>query len=306
MRESVYIVLAAYNGEKYIKEQLDSLLGQTYKNLIIDVCDDGSSDGTLEVIKEYMAADERILLHQNKENLGYVRNFLEGAKRSPAPYVMFCDQDDIWNSDKVEITLREMKMAENEAPGKPVLVYTDVVNYNSTTGEDMGLFHKSSHLNVKKVDTAHVFMENKCIGCTMMMNHNVLDYLNKIPDEIRVHDWWIALICSHFGMIHYLPQPTMRYRQHEENQIGGNSFSGYLKERLTNIKHQRHVLHETYKQGEAFLRIYENQMSEKQRIVAKQFAGMATAGFFGRRYRMIRYGFWKSGISRNAGLFLLA
>ena len=305
MTDLVHIVLATYNGEKFIREQLDSLLAQSHENLSIEVCDDGSTDGTVAVIEEYMTRDARVSLHKNPENLGYVKNFLEGIKRSQAPYVMFCDQDDIWNRDKVEITLETMKQAEKEVPEKPILVFTDAMNFDSITGEKQGLFHKTSHLDVKKVDTAHLFMENKCIGCTMMMNHAVFSYLDELPDEIRVHDWWIALICSHFGTIRYLPQATLRYRQHEGNQIGGSSYSGYLKRRLANVKKQRQILVQTYRQGAAFLRLFGERMDEKQRLVAEQFAGMEKAGFWGRRYRMLRYGFQKSGCIRNIGLLLL-
>ena len=305
MKDQVHIVLATYNGEKYIGEQMDSLLAQSYENLSIEVCDDGSTDGTVAVIEEYMSRDARVSLHRNTENLGYVKNFLAGMKRSQAPYVMFCDQDDIWNRDKVEISLKTMKRAEEEMPNKPVLVFTDAMNFDSTTGEELGLFHETSHLDVKKVDTAHLFMENKCIGCTMLMNRAVLPYLIELPDKIRVHDWWIALICSHFGMIRYVPQATLRYRQHEGNQIGGISYSGYVKKRLANIREKRQVLVQTYGQGAAFLRLFGERMDEKQRFVAEQFAGMEKAGFWGRRYRMLRYGFKKSGLFRNIGLFLL-
>lgn len=305
MRERVHIVLATYNGERFLREQMDSVLGQTYENITVEVCDDGSTDGTAAIVREYEVQDERVKLHLNPHNLGYVKNFLEGVKRCTAPYVMLCDQDDIWQKDKVEKTLQAMQQAEKKRAGKPVLVFTDAVNFDSGTGEELGFFHETSHLDVKKVDTAHLFMENKCIGCTMMMNRAILPYLEELPEEIRVHDWWIALICSHFGSIEYVPQATLRYRQHEENQIGGSSYTGYLKKRLTHIREQRKALLQTYRQAAAFLRIFGEQMDRQQRVVAENFAGMEQTGFFGRRYRILRYGYKKSGWFRNIGLFLL-
>lgn len=305
MKNQVHIVMATYNGEKYVREQMDSLLAQTHKQLTIEVCDDGSTDGTVAIIREYEARDERVRLHVNTQNLGYVKNFLEGVKRCPAPYVMLCDQDDIWQEDKVEQTLLAMQEAEKEMPEKPVLVFTDAECFDSETNEMSGFFHETSHLDVKKVDTAHLFMENKCIGCTMMMNRAVLPYLEELPEEIRVHDWWLALICSHFGAIRYVPKATLRYRQHEGNQIGGSSYGGYLKNRLAHIRRQRQALLLTYRQGAAFLRLFGAQMDKRQRIVAERFAGMEQAGFFGRRCRILRYGFKKSGWVRNIGLFLL-
>lgn len=305
MREQVHIVLATYNGERFLREQMDSVLAQTYENITVEVCDDGSTDGTAAIVREYEAQDERVKLHMNPHNLGYVKNFLEGVKRCTAPYVMLCDQDDIWQKDKVEKTLLAMQKAEKKMAGKPVLVFTDAVNFDSETGEELGFFHETSHLDVKKVDTAHLFMENKCIGCTMMMNRAILPYLKELPEEIRVHDWWLALICSHFGTIEYVPQATLRYRQHEENQIGGSSYTGYLKKRLTHIREQRRTLVQTYRQGAAFLRIFGEQMDRQQRVLAENFASMEQTGFFGRRYRILRYGYKKSGLFRNIGLFLL-
>jgi glycosyltransferase involved in cell wall biosynthesis len=297
--------VASYNGEKYLKEQMDSLLGQTYPHIRIEVCDDGSSDGTCDIIREYEKKDARVTLCRNEKNQGYVKNFLLAVKRAGEPYIMLCDQDDIWNPDKVETTLRAMKEEEAKYPQKPILVYTDAMNYDSEKQVTMGCFHENSHLDTKKVDTAHLFMENKIIGCTVMLNQQIVPYLAELPDEIRVHDWWLALICSHFGRIVYCPEPTLLYRQHAGNMIGGSSYSGYLKKRLAQIKKQRKILYQTFLQGEAFVRLFHDRMDERQRAVAEAFAGMKNAGGVTRRYRMLRYGFTKSGLIRNIGLFLL-
>lgn len=305
MKDQVHIVLATYNGEKYLREQIDSLLVQTYSNLFIEVCDDGSTDGTVDLVKEYEARDNRVHLHQNPHNLGYVKNFLEGMKRSRAPYIMLCDQDDIWQRDKVEVTLHAMHQAEKEETERPILVFTNAVAFDSASGQDRGLFHESSHLNVKKVDTAHLFMENKCIGCTMMMNQEILAYLDELPEEIRVHDWWLALICSHFGSIAYLPKATLRYRQHGGNMIGSSSYTGYLKKRLAHGREQRQALYQTYRQGAAFCRVFQKRLTPEQLALARCFAGMEQAGWLARRYRIIRFGFTKSGWIRNIGLFLM-
>ena len=114
MKEQVEIVMATYNGEKYIKGQLDSLLSQSYPDLLVDVCDDGSTDDTVSIVKEYEKKDSRVRLFENKTNQGYIRNFMSGIVRCDSPYIMLCDQDDIWNWDKVELTLEKMKQMERE------------------------------------------------------------------------------------------------------------------------------------------------------------------------------------------------
>lgn len=305
MKKTVHIVMASYNGEKYLKEQMDSLLAQTYQNITIEVCDDGSSDHTCDIAAQYCSRDPRITLHKNGENKGYVRNFLEGMRRSSADYVMLCDQDDIWDRDKVEVTLRAMEQAEKDGRDRPLMVFTDAVNFDSDTGKELGRFHENSHLNTKRLDTAHLFMENKVIGCTVMVNQKVVSYLAEIPKGIRVHDWWLALICSHFGKIIYLDRPTLRYRQHGGNMIGGSSFGSYVKDRLAGIRRQREALRLSYRQGQSFLAVYGDNMTPEQRETARKFAGMETAGWLMRRWNMMKYGFTKSGFMRNAGLFLL-
>ena len=304
-QDTVHIVVATYNGELFLREQLDSLLNQTHESITIEVCDDGSKDHTAEIVREYCKRDDRVSFHQNESNQGYVKNFLEGIKRSTASYIMLCDQDDIWNKDKVEHTLKKMKQTEQGQENVPVLVYSDAMNYDSTSKKILGRFHAASHLNTKKVDTAHLFMENKCIGCTCMVNRSIQHYLITLPEEIRVHDWWLALICSHFGKIGYLDEPTLLYRQHGSNMIGGDDYGTYVKERLSEIERQRAVLRDTYRQAAAFLACFRSQMSDKQIRIAEQFAGMEKAGWFDRRKRMVINGFYKSGAVRNIGLFLL-
>ena len=149
------------------------------------------------------------------------------------------DQDDIWNWDKVELTAEKMKQMERENPEKPVLVFTDAMNFDSSTGKKLGRFHEMSHLNVK-VDTAHLFMENKCIGCTIMMNRAILPYLKELPEEIRVHDWWLADMQS-LWCRGYLPEAALMYRQHEEIKSENIVFR-LLKKKSFKMKEQRQVL----------------------------------------------------------------
>lgn len=305
LNDHVHIVMATYNGEKFLRQQLDSLLSQTYRNISIEVCDDGSTDQTLDILKEYEENCEVLTVHRNEQNLGYVMNFLQGIKRSEEGYIMLCDQDDVWNDDKIEKTLQEMKKQEEQYEGKPVLVYTDAMNFDSDSNENLGSFHQSSHLDTAMVDTAHLFMENKIIGCTVMVNRYVIPYLDELPTDIRVHDWWLALICSHFGTVAYLPEMTLRYRQHSGNMIGGSSFSDYIKNRLKGIREQKEVLRATVRQGQQFEKLFGGQMSKTQKEIAEAFGSLYNKNGFARRRLLFKYGFWKSGTTRNVGLLLL-
>ncbi|MCM1245165.1 MAG: glycosyltransferase family 2 protein [Roseburia sp.] len=302
----IHIVLTTYNGEKYIREQLDSLLENDFKDIYIEVCDDGSSDGTVQIVREYTERYDCIGFHQNEKNLGYTMNFMEGIRRSRSPYIMLCDQDDIWHRDKIRKTYERMKQLEQENTEKmPLMVFTDAMNFDSEDGKELGSFHKTSHLDVEKLDTAHLFMENKCIGCTIMINAEVRNYLRVLPQEIRVHDWWLALICSHFGKISYIEETTLHYRQHSGNMIGGSSYFDDIKNRLSHLHKQRAVIRATVAQGCAFYEVFGKELPEEKRETAFQFAQMSKMGILGRRKAMLQYGFCKSGLIRNVALFLL-
>lgn len=301
--KTIEIVLATYNGEKYLPQQLDSLLGQTRKADRILVFDDCSTDRTCEIIKDYQKTHPEIILHKNKKNLGYTRNFLKGIKNTTADYVMLCDQDDVWKPEKTENTLLQMEKEESFGKNVPVLVFTDAELYSGRPMKN-GSFHESAHLNTKKIDMCHLLMENKCMGCTVMVNRELLGYLDRIPKGIRFHDWWLALIAAGFGRVGYLDEMTILYRQHDGNEVGGYEFSGYLKDRMSSFAAQKESVRLTYRQGVIFFRVYGDMLPEDKRKKALAFATMHSAPWIVRRIRTIRYGFTKSGFIRNIGLFI--
>lgn len=308
MTPQVQIVLATYNGERFLGEQLDSILANSVDDFSIEIYDDGSTDRTLQIAREYEKQWACVHVHENESNLGYTKNFLHGVRQCRSPYIMLCDQDDIWKADKISRTLAAMKKLEGERQGRedcPLLVFTDAMNYDSETGRELGSFHKSSRLNADKTDPAHLLMENKCNGCTMMINAAVLPYLRTIPDEVRVHDWWLALICSCFGKILYLPEMTLQYRQHRDNMIGGRGFGEYFRDRVKNLREQREALARTFAQAEAFYRLYGDQIPGAVREQVQAFSRMGNVGALRRRWYAVRYGFYKSGFMRNAALFLI-
>ncbi|MBR6228903.1 MAG: glycosyltransferase family 2 protein [Eubacterium sp.] len=300
----VDIVLTTYNGEKYLSELLDSLLAQTYGDIRIRVYDDGSTDGTEDIVRDYRKRDDRIFWHANPRNLGYTFNFLRGVKRSSADYVMLCDQDDIWFPDKVEKTLARMKKTENNRPGAPILVFTDAEIYSGRTREKRS-FQRESHYNTKKVDIAPLLMENKCIGCTVMVNHALVRKLEHLPKDIRVHDWWMALIAATFGQVAYLDEMTLRYRQHEDNQIGSSSYTGYVRNRLESIRDQRKALRATVRQGAVFYQVFREEIPGDKKEIIRAFATLDNVPKPIRWFRMVHYGFTKSGWIRNVGVFFL-
>lgn len=304
---TVGIVMATYNGEKYVKEQIESILKNTYTEWKLWLWDDGSKDKTVSILKEYEEKyPERITVCENRKNLGVVLNFLHGAKSCDTDYIMFCDQDDVWMKDKIDRTLKMMKKTEEkEGADCPITVFSDVKVVDSNLNMIHPSFYQSSRLNTKKLDLNHLLMENKLIGCTIMMNSSVKKRLTNLPKYARVHDWWIALITSAFGRIVYLPEATMLYRQHENNVIGNDNFLSYVKERIRNLKKQKQVLLDTQRQAYEFLQIYKNELSTEDKRVVYEFAYIHKRNWFQKRYIIFTRGYFKTGLLRNLGVFLI-
>ena len=216
--EKIDILLATYNGSKYLHEQLDSILSQSYGNINVIIRDDGSSDNTVMIIKEYEQKDNRVkLLNDNLGNLGFVRNFEELMKNSTSEYLMFSDQDDIWYNNKVETSYTRIKAIE-ETNGKscPILVHTNskIMNYEKQT--------KSLFISdyAKNSSFENSFFNFFVQGSTMLINESLKREALPFSKEVYLHDRYLHLIAEFIGIRAYIDTPTMDYRQHSNNEIG--------------------------------------------------------------------------------------
>ncbi|BCN32043.1 glycosyltransferase family 2 protein [Anaeromicropila herbilytica] len=302
---TIGIIMATYNGEKYLTEQIESILSNTYTNWKLSIYDDGSTDSTLSIIADYEKRyPDKIKGYQNPKNLGVKLNFLHALKNSNEDYVMCCDQDDVWLPEKIQLTYQKMLELEKKYPNKPNTVYTDAKIVDENLNVMQSSFYKTSNLDVRKVDLPHLLMENKLLGCTIMVNKEVITKL-EIPQNLRMHDWWIGLLSACFGNIAFLKQPTILYRQHAANVIGGQGKLAYLTNRISSLNKQKNVIKDTEEQAEQFYKLYKNSLSENQRNMIKQFARLHKENWMKRRYIAIKYGFLKTGIIRNIGVLLI-
>lgn len=222
--EKVEILLATYNGEKYLREQLDSILKQSYKNWFVRIRDDGSKDSTIEIIKEYREKypEKFIFLEDNLKNLGVCLNFKELMLKSEAPYVMLCDQDDYWLENKIEITLNKMKESENiYGVNTPIYIHTDLTMVNSKLEIVYDSYWKFKNIdNNNAKETSFIILGNVATGCSTMMNRALVDISKNIPKEALMHDWWICIVASLLGQVISLPEKTILYRIHGNNVMG--------------------------------------------------------------------------------------
>ena len=212
------ILMATFNGEKYLREQIDSILNQTYKNFRLLISDDGSTDATRDILKEYIAKDDRIVVFLQKKNIGVVKNFEYLMEKVEAEYFMFSDQDDIWHKDKIQKTLDKMEECNYD------LVYTDL----QVVDENLNIIQKSYwklkgfDKKIKYNDFNSLYLNNYITGCTMLVKSKWLNKILPLPhkSEYILHDYWVALIVSKFGKMAYVSQPQIDYRQHIDNRVG--------------------------------------------------------------------------------------
>ena len=305
---SVNIILASYNGSKYIKEQLDSILNSTYRDFRVFVCDDCSTDDTRDIVEEYVSAyPGKVFLSRNERNLGSTLSFLTNLKRvseeSPADYYMFCDQDDVWLSDKITLAVKQIRRVEaRRGAVLPILSFNDAIIVDENLDFISRSFYRTNRLKVRKNKFSRMLIENKCIGCTTIMNDSLVRLLDETGPEIRYHDWWMALIASAFGVVRYNKTPVILYRQHCGNQVGQSVFAAYTKVRAAKKEDTRERLRLTYDQAELFYDIYAEKLSKNKRRHLQSFIRLKTAGFFARRLIILKNRFFKSGFLRNIGL----
>ena len=218
----ISIALATYNGEKYLREQLDSLCHQTLKPDELVVSDDCSTDSTLEIINEYCSLiNIKVLAHP--ANQGVNRNFETAVRACTGDYVMICDQDDVWMDEKVEISYRHMlEMEQTFGAEKPILITCEKHNFSNKKN----IKEKPTPCNGTITGFNALFFSHDphCQGCTMMLNRPLLKVLKVFPNDFRqfTYDGYIAFVANMVGYRCHVKQALMNYRIHGNNVIGGS------------------------------------------------------------------------------------
>ena len=229
----ICILLSAYNGEKYIEEQLESFISQQGVEIDILVRDDGSSDKTHEILDKWQ--NKGLLKWYKGENLGFAKSFMNLVqKAADYEYYAFCDQDDIWLPEKLKRAVDMLSKIEND-----IKLYCSNVYYYKN-GETYGGIHKQ----VPVFDKYTSMVRNIAPGCSMVFSRRLKDILAAAPPrKLIAHDFWIFQSAMLLGEVVYDFTPTMLYRQHENNQIGQKvSRMGILKRRIKHFlnKGRRH------------------------------------------------------------------
>lgn len=202
----ISIALCTYNGEKHLVKQLDSLINQTYRPLEIIAVDDQSSDSTLLILKQYAEKYPFLKVIQNKENLGFVKNFEKAILNCTGSYIAMSDQDDIWLENKIETLYENI--------GDNVLVYHNSVfidEHDDIIGEK-----KLNELFGNYDGCSNVpFLIANCVpGHATMFRSELVTHMLPFHKDFY-HDWWIAFVAVNIGQIKAIPDVMVKYRQHE-------------------------------------------------------------------------------------------
>ncbi|MDH1008768.1 glycosyltransferase family 2 protein [Pseudomonas nicosulfuronedens] len=294
----VAILLSTYNGAPYLREQLESLIAQTCQNWVIHASDDGSSDNTLDILHEYQRrlGKERLVVHSGPRK-GFAANFLTSVKRvkDQADYFAFCDQDDLWEPEKLE---RGLTWAATHPSILPAL-YCSRTRLVDAAGQTIGY----SPLFRRAPCFANALVQSIAGGNTMLFNAATAHLLSLTPSHVPIisHDWWTYIIVTGCGgRVKYDEYPAINYRQHGNNLIGSNSS---VRDRLDRL---RRMLKGTFRQWndvnlEAVSHFQQYLTQENQRIL--ELFGSARRAPLHRKLSLIsQSGVYRQTLPGNLGL----
>ncbi len=305
---TVDILMATYNGERFVGEQIESIQAQTFKNWRLLVSDDCSSDGTLDVVHRYADEDERIrVVSEGIRYGGAKENFFALMAKADAPYVMFCDQDDVWLPVKIEKSLAALQELEGECgAGVPLLVFCDMKVVDGKLNVIHESFEKSSNFDPNRLAFRHLLAHNVAAGCCMILNKLLLDVCRRSDgDGVEMHDWWAMLVASEFGHIRFIDERLSLYRQHGANEVGASEYSPVERAKNKDFLVNQFIL--STEQARAFGDCYGNELAKSSLRSARLFAKAGQSGFAVQGIaRLALSGCWKRGARKLGQVFAAA
>lgn len=273
----IQILMSTYNGEKYLEEQLESLLNQSYQNIKILIRDDGSKDGTLEILDKYLKKYPQKIKCILGENKGVIGSFLSliDASDKNCNYFAFCDQDDVWLKEKIEMAVNNMKT------DIPFMYFSNKI----IVDEKLNVLKKEA--DQPEITLGNSIIQNIATGCTIVINKKLLNVIkNRKIDTSRIlmHDALIYIVANLIGEIYFDQNAYIYYRQHSNNVIGSetNLIKKYYKRIKKFKKRKKNALRE---QIEEILEIVKDKIDNEKR---KNILEIINAKNFIQRYRILK------------------
>ena len=305
LNAEIDVLMATWNGAQFIGQQLHSLFRQTFQGFQLIVRDDGSSDSTLQIVEQYRRRySDRVIVRKNLSRQGACRTFSLLAEESAAPYVAFCDQDDIWREDKLELGYAAAKQVEAEhGVHTPVLVFSDLELIREDGKRLAPSMWKMRHVNPRRATLGSMLVQNLVSGCTVLGNRSLLVTGIPIPAEAHMHDFWLGLVAAAFGILHPLDGTTVLYRQHHDNAIGAGArwrMSEALK-RLTGDHAFRDGLEVSRRQSRIFANRYSSMLSDRQKEILQAWSKSQELPALVRHWTLYRNGLRRTSLLNNLG-----
>ncbi|MCC8028066.1 MAG: glycosyltransferase family 2 protein [Clostridium sp.] len=336
----ITVLTASFNGGKYIRQQLDSILVQSRVKIGILVSDDCSSDGSYELLEEYQKEHKGqvLALRRSYGSGGAAAHFLKLLKLvadhrpgregelekdlweygelkeeersflkelAGAEYFMLSDQDDVWLPYKGERLLKKMRAAEQGNHG-PVLIHSDLRVVDENLQVIAPSFFTYQKISPERNRLSQLLVQNNVTGGAVMINRRMLPFLERMPDTCLMHDSWLSLIAAAFGTTDYVREPLYCYRQHSGNTLGAEKGDNLesVEARIMDGSAARENYRKMFAQAECFLKLYGDNLGEGHRQTLEKFIEIPGRCRLEKMYLMVRYGFTKNSFLRTLGQML--
>lgn len=308
--KKINVILATYNGAKYVTEQIQSILLNfthlpEYECRLL-VSDDNSSDETAAIINRFHAQDSRIELLDNGKKGGVRENFNYLIMHTEADYTFFSDQDDLWLPNKMRLFMDRFIDLETQQQG-PILLHSDLC----VADKNLSPMHVSmfdfQNLN-RDPDLARLMVNNSVTGCVMACNNDLFSKArNSRISESIMHDWYMAMLAQAIGRVGFIENSLILYRQHGGNVLGAQSaaLSAVLRVSFkTRLVKARDIIKKSRIQAQLFLQDFSPILKAEDRSLLTDYVESFEKGFFARFKLYSQRGVRKNGLLRNVSFFL--
>lgn len=217
----ISIAMTTYNGEKYLRKQLGSILSQTVSDFELIICDDNSSDNTFLILEEYSLKDNRIKIYKNEKNLGFRRNFEKAISFCNGDYIALCDQDDIWHENHLQVLVDNLKDATASVGNAQIMDENDKLSSDLLSERDRYLVDGDNEWKLSRI----LLYGNPFQGTSSLYKKELFDVALPIPEDVEYHDSWFSACACCMNGLNYSFEPITNYRIHSSNASGDHKIT---------------------------------------------------------------------------------
>lgn len=303
----VDVLLAVRNGAVYLEDFVVSLSRQTFRDFQVLVFDDASKDNSVEILhhlcREY--GIRMIIVDSVETSLGIVNAYNRLVQSSHSPYLCYADQDDVWHHEKIEKCMLLMRKNENRHNLEtPILIHSDLRVCDHVLSPIHESFVRYQRLSPENTALNKLLIQNSTTGCTMLFNRSLANLIQEFPRETIYHDWFTAITASAFGVIDYIPQALVNYRQHGKNHLGAVRYGwSYIWGSIKSGRNNLHIrLIKTQEQSKGFLTKNHGVLTPQQYKIVEKWATINQKTILQKRIIVLLNSYTKNTLVRTLGM----